>query len=105
MQFELQARFAVDCLERSSQQRPFPSQRLRRRIRIIISIREIEEPTVLPVIGIAHKAAARKYQPSEPRTKKMAVLIFDSSEDSIVEARVLVEALNEWLAEQQPSAR
>ncbi len=35
----------------------------------------------------------------------MAVLIFDSSEDSIVEARVLVEALNEWLAEQQPSAR
>lgn len=33
----------------------------------------------------------------------MAVLIFDSSEDSIVEARVLVEALNEWLAEQQPS--
>lgn len=33
----------------------------------------------------------------------MAMLIFDSSEDSIVEARVLVEALNEWLAEQQPS--
>ncbi len=33
----------------------------------------------------------------------MAVLIFDSSENSIVEARVLVEALNEWLAEQQPS--
>lgn len=33
----------------------------------------------------------------------MAVLIFDSSDDSIVEARVLVEALNEWLAQQQPS--
>lgn len=30
----------------------------------------------------------------------MAILIFDSSEDSIVEARILVEALNEWLAEQ-----
>ena len=33
-----------------------------------ISIREIEEPTVLPAISIAHKAAARKFQPSEPRT-------------------------------------
>ena len=33
----------------------------------------------------------------------MAMLIFDSSEDSIVEARILIEALNEWLAEQQPS--
>ncbi|MFG0321929.1 hypothetical protein ACF8EF_06250 [Pseudomonas sp. zjy_15] len=33
----------------------------------------------------------------------MAMLVFDGSEDSVVEARILVEALNEWLAEQQPS--
>lgn len=32
----------------------------------------------------------------------MAMLVFDGTEDAIVEARILVGALNEWLAEQQP---
>jgi hypothetical protein len=33
----------------------------------------------------------------------MSTLTFDSNEDSIAEARLLVEALTDWLADQPPT--